>query len=302
MAGHVPGATDSLTAESHFISLKPGVQLHMRRFYTQAEGIPVFLLHGSIENGRIFYSDSGKGLGPWLAHQGYDVFVADLRGRGKSTPRIDKDADYGQDEAIHEEIPAFVDAIHGLRGKVPMHWMAHSWGGVNLLSYLANPVVPVDVISLVFWGTKRRITVRNWAWLYMIKFGWEWLGKRVIRKKGFLDAIGSKMGADNISAKTYWETQEWILSKSWKHWKTAFDYQAALAEFKLPPILHLAGKKDKVLGNPKDVRYLMKQCGPHHDQTFHLLSKRDGFLHNYGHIDMLTHKDAVRDQFPIVLE
>ena len=54
---------------SIFLPFKDGAQLHMRRFSRGGEGVPVLLLHGSIENGRIFYSESGKGFAPWLAER-----------------------------------------------------------------------------------------------------------------------------------------------------------------------------------------------------------------------------------------
>ena len=52
-------------------------RLHVRRFV--GEGPPILLLHGSVENGRIFYTDSGRGLASYLARNGHDVYVCDLR-------------------------------------------------------------------------------------------------------------------------------------------------------------------------------------------------------------------------------
>ncbi len=58
------------------------------------------MLHGAVENGKIFYSDSGRGLAPFLARRGFDVYVGDLRGRGESRPHISRSSRYGQTEAI----------------------------------------------------------------------------------------------------------------------------------------------------------------------------------------------------------
>ncbi|PTB97869.1 hypothetical protein C9994_00645 [Marivirga lumbricoides] len=102
---------EMITSESHFIE-KEGYNLHLRRFFTPDAKASIFLLHGSIEDGRIFYSKSGKGLAPFLAQNGYDVFVADLRGKGKSTPNISPESDFGQKEAIMEDMPAFMDYIN----------------------------------------------------------------------------------------------------------------------------------------------------------------------------------------------
>lgn len=50
-------------------------------------GIPVLMIHGMVEDGRIFYHPSGKGLGCYLARQGYEVYVADLRGTARFQSR-----------------------------------------------------------------------------------------------------------------------------------------------------------------------------------------------------------------------
>ena len=73
------------------------------------------MLHGAVENGKIFYSEKNKGLASYLAHHGFDVFVADLRGRGLSEPAIKKGAIHGQTESITEDIPAFINEIKKLK-------------------------------------------------------------------------------------------------------------------------------------------------------------------------------------------
>src|SRR5258706_5010461 len=132
------GIKNDYSEESFFIPFHSTEQLHLKRFCGNENGPIAFLLHGSIENGRIFYSRSGKGLAPFLAKNGYDVFVADLRGRGESTPPIGKQSDYGLTESIAEEIPAFLNEIKRLRGDAPQYWMAPSWGGILMLCFLAR--------------------------------------------------------------------------------------------------------------------------------------------------------------------
>lgn len=276
-------------------------RLHMRRIYARATGLPVFLLHGSIENGRIFYSENGKGYAPFLARAGYDVYVGDLRGRGKSTPSVQRGATYGQAEAMGIEIPAFLAEIQRRRGPVPLHLGAHSWGGVSLIGMLARSPGRWDVRSLVLFGSKRRISVRNWAYWWKIGFFWKTLGRLAIATKGYLPARELRMGADNISKNTFRQTDAWVCAADWKHWHDGFDYRAALSQVSLPPTYYLAGIRDDVLGHPKDVQLLAAETGDHQVREYHLLSKKSGQMHNYGHIDMLTHADAQNDHFPMAL-
>lgn len=295
-----------LQYESHFLadpSYPEGEQLHLMRIVADPEqpGTPVFLLHGSIENGRIFYSANGKGFAPFLAREGFDVYVADLRGRGKSVPAISRRSDYGQSDAIAVEIPRFLAHIVEQRGDVPMHLGAHSWGGVNLLSYLARPKVPVKVASLVFFGTKRRITVRSLRYHWMISFGWHTLGRVMLATRGYLSGRIFGMGSDNISRKTWRETNEWIYRPEWTHWEDGFDYSAAWRKMKVPPLLSFAGANDQVLGNPTDVQLTLNELGPDQPVKFELLAKQNCHLHDYGHIDMLTHPLCEEDHFQMAL-
>jgi len=293
--------SEELKFESHYREIEGGDRLHVRRIYQNPTGEPVLLIHGFFENGMIFYTESGKGYAPFLAQQGYDVFVADLRGRGKSEPRINRDSDFGQQEFLSMEMPAFLALIKDLRGNCPVHWAAHSWGGVMLLAYLAvsDPMPPVA--SMVLFGAKRRISVRNWSYFVSILLGWRLIAPLAIRWKGYLDAVSLKMGADNESKRVFEETAYWVKEKQWRHWSTGWDFAAALQKKKLPPTLYLAGKKDKVLGHPTDVALLASETG---DQVkkLHLLSVENGHALDYGHINMLVHPKAVGDVYPVALQ
>jgi hypothetical protein len=57
-----------------------------------------------------------------------------------------------------------------------------------------------------------------------------------------------------------------------------------------------------VLGHPKDVALLAEETGAYQVKRVVVLGKRNGNLHNYGHIDMLTHPDAPRDHFRTALD
>lgn len=286
----------ALFEESIFIPVTDVDRLHIKRFYTDSSGIPLFLIHGSIENGKIFYSSSGKGLAPYLAQKGFDVFVVDLRGRGKSTPAIDKTATHGLTNTIEEDIPAVARKIKELKGDVPQHWLSHSWGGVSLLAYLAKHNKEFNVKSMVFFASKRHISIRTLHKYYLINILWDTMGTFAVWRNGFLPALKIKMGSDNESARCYKETNEWVFQKKWIDWRDKFDYAEALSNQELPPLLLLTGAGDKVLGHPTDCRYMLNEIQSN-TAEFRIIGKNTGHLHDYDHNTILTHPDAPKDQF-----
>lgn len=289
-----------ITQESIFIPVTETDTLHLKRFSKQQQGKPFFLVHGSIENGRIFYSSSGKGFAPFLAEQGYDVFVADLRGRGQSTPAISGKSNFGLSHTLTEDFPAFISKIKELKGDVPQLWGAHSWGGVLMLAYLARPAVPVRVQAMTFFATKRRISIQSFKRFFMIDIMWNLVANIAVATTGALYAKQLKMGSDSETRLTHNQTNEWVEQRRWLDWDDNFDYAAALRRKSLPPTLYLTGAKDDVLGHPKDVQKLMQEAGPS-NSVFQLVGKATGYRHDYGHIDILTHPDAPEDHFAEVV-
>jgi len=286
--------------ESHFID-KGSYKLHFKRIYKHKTGKAIFLLHGSIEDGRIFYSKSGKGLAPFLAEHGYDVYVADLRGKGQSTPKIDQDSEFGQQEAIMEDMPDFIHGIESLKGASISFFMAHSWGGVILLSYLAR--FDYDQLQgIVLFGSKRDVRVQNMYRWINIDLLWNRLGTYMVNKYGFLPAVKYKVGSDNESGPFFLQVNKWVYSKDWIDQFDGFNYAEALQQKALPPILSLTGSKDTHSGHPKDVKRLLVEIGSKEHHTFKLVGKSNGYTVNYDHINLLTHPKAKDEHFQDVID
>lgn len=291
-----------LIQEDHFIPVGKGNdKIFLKRWHTGNGGVPVFCLHGSIENGRIFYTGHGKGLAPYLAHNGYDVFVGDLRGRGKSKPKVSAKLECGQYEAIMEDIPGFVNKIRELTGQDSMHWVAHSWGGVLLSSAYARFNEDFKILSQVYFGCKRRITVFNWERLLKMDIGWNLIGGMSVFFQGYLPAKELGMGADNEPRNHYKQMNKWISPRGIWIDIDGYDYIEAFKKINLPPTLYLAGGSDNLLGHPKDVKLMMTETNTE-NHPFHMLSIENGHKKDYGHIDMLTDKLAQDDVYPLALE
>lgn len=288
-----------LEIKSYYIPLK-GESLHLKRFFVKEDGIPVFLLHGSMENGKIFYSRSLKGLAPYLAEKGYDVFVADLSGRGDSTPTVGKNREHSrsQTDSIVEEIPAFHAFIAKLKNNQSQHWVAHSWGGILMLAYIAR-FGGSGIASLCFFATKRRIGIRSFEKLMKVDLVWNLMGRFFGKVYGYFPAKELKIGSDNEPYRYYRQTVNWVYNKKWIDPEDEFCYRKALRSQDVPPTLYFAAKEDHVLGHREDIKRLMEEVGSDKDK-FILLSEANGNQLDYDHINILTHPKAGLDQFPLL--
>lgn len=286
--------------ESHFIELAAKEKLHLKRFCGDPAGPVIFCLHGSYDSGRTFYNKEGsRGLAPFLAAQGFDVYIADLRGHGESTPAVSAQSRFGQSEIIQEDLPAFEKKINELRPHAPRFWLAHSWGGVLLLSYLArHPEAAENLRGLVFMGVKRRIVLApRWQRLKLFLL-WYQLAPLLIRFYGYFPAPKLKLGSQNDSRKFSLQSMQWNRSRSlWRDSDDAFDYAGQIKKVRLPPILNVCGQNDLIAGHPKDCALFLQEVGA--QKVDHLLlSKAQGFQHDYNHVSMMIHRSGPQDHFP----
>jgi len=292
----------AVTQQSVFIKLDEEQTLHLRRIaYDNASGPAVLFLHGAVENGKIFYTHNNKGLAPFLAEHGYICYVADLRGRGQSKPAISKHAKYGQTEAILEDIPAFIDKITELEGQPAKYWVAHSWGGVLMNSVFARfPEYINDVKACAYFGSKRSLYNHHPKKYLQGNLIWYTLAPLLAKKHGYLPAKKLKWGSDDESQKSHLQSMQWAKRQPWIDSDDGFDYSKEISTLTLPPILHIAGVRDKALAQPIDIQKFMDESGQG-IQTMTIYGRKHGHQFDYDHINMLTHPKAREDQFTDLL-
>jgi pimeloyl-ACP methyl ester carboxylesterase len=271
----------------------------LHRFSTVPGGEVVVLFHGYFEDGRIFYSNNGKGLAPFLASNGFDVFVVDFPGKSESKHTISQGLDYSQHDIITKMIPTILETIRTLSGKTYLHIGAHSWGGVVVMAYMAR-FKDAHLASFFSFGAKRRIGRINVRRLIYIEFGWNVMGNYLCNKHGYLPFKKMRMGNEDEAKSYFKQTSKWIYSRNWIDPYDQFDYTDGFKNYEAPRSLFITGKGDKILGHPKDVAALKDELHSSISQ-FEVIGKHTGYKHNYDHINLLTHKDAPSDHFLLIV-
>lgn len=291
-----------ISQTSHFIELANKDKIHLRQITESNDGPSVLFMHGAIENGRIFYTNSNKGLAPFLASNGFNCFVADLRGRGLSVPTISAKSKTGQHDSIVEEIPAMFDFIKKQTGSNISHLCAHSWGGVLLNSVLARfPELRESVKSMVYFGSKRSLYNNHPYKLFQVNIVWYFLSVLLVKKYGYLPAKKFKFGADDETALSHKEGVDWVKKNPWIDKQDGFDYGEVLQSTELPATLHIAAINDKALAQKVDIEAFIAESGIG-KQVLSMYGLKFGHSLNYDHINMLTHEKAKIDIFGDVLD
>jgi len=277
-----------------------GDQLHVRRIWCGEKpvGAPVLMLHGTVEDGLIFYSHGGRGLACWLAREGWQVFVPDLRGKGRSWPGIDQYSDHGFHETVCDDLPALSKLIRRHCGEQPQIWITHDTGGaLAAASLIRFGQEALNVDQLVHFGARRLISSNHLKKRLLVDWLWNRIGRLCVSFQGYLPAERLGLGTNRETLRGFHDGINWSTREQWIDSSDGFDYSEKVRKRHWIRSLYFASAADVALANPDDVRDFMHELG-RHDGRMIVLSKAGGNRQDYSHTGMLLHPDAELDHFP----
>lgn len=143
-----------VTEDFHISSTAPGVQLFLRNKHPKGlknfnAARTVLYVHGSTQPSETVF-DLAVGNGSWadyIASQGYDVWLVDVRGYGGSAPPSDQSKPFATTREAVEDLCAAVKHILSKRAISKIQLIGWSWGTVITGSYAAER--PEHVAGLV---------------------------------------------------------------------------------------------------------------------------------------------------------
>ncbi|KIY96036.1 lipase [Monoraphidium neglectum] len=133
------GPEDGVQRTGYTCTTSDGVRLHLVRGFCAAaaaarpRGHPVMLVPGLASSAEATFDVVPRlSLFGHLARQGYDVWLVDLRGNGKSGAPDVRPLSEGWcvDDHLFRDMPSAVELILRETGAEQLHWIGHSMGGM----------------------------------------------------------------------------------------------------------------------------------------------------------------------------
>lgn len=133
----------AMTEETYTIESAPGVSLRLYRLKPGGTVFPkpVLLTHGYGVHSGVFDVEPSHSLARHLVEKGFEVWMADTRGSGESSPESLTDLPawhFSFDDMVHVDMPVVIDFMLQKSGAAQFHWIGHSFGGPIILAYLGT--------------------------------------------------------------------------------------------------------------------------------------------------------------------
>jgi alpha-beta hydrolase superfamily lysophospholipase len=225
----VPATTSELEART-----ADGVTLRIDR--VPARGVrrgAVVCLHAMMTDSRYFGAQRSGMLVEAFAVRGFDAYVPDFRGHGRSVPPHARGGTWSFDDLVELDLPAIVEACATASGDTPdrLVIVGHSMGGLVASAALATGRIPppreLVLAATGMWlggGIARRALMATY--------------RAVARRVGFAPIRALRAGNADESTAYVEQLTGWVLRGRWVS-RTGIDYLAALANIRTPTRAYL---------------------------------------------------------------
>lgn len=256
---------------------------------TRRGGVPPLLLvHGTFSNRLFFLGTGERGLARYLAGLGYDAWVAELRGHGRSGD-LGRASDWNFEDWIRRDAPALLRGVREATGADRVLWIGHSAGGVIAVAYAGlAEAESASLAGIIMAGAPHPARPGAWhAPLAAIGYG-------ITRLFGRFPARAIGIGPEDEHQGIMGQWMMWNVRGRWIG-TDGTDYLANARRVTVP-VLALAGAGD-IIAPPSACRALLDTLGSA-DRTLIIGGKRFGFAENFNHDRVLVSTPAREQVWP----
>jgi pimeloyl-ACP methyl ester carboxylesterase len=322
-----------VSARDHLLRTADGWSLHLRRYPAEpaADGPgargPVLFVHGMGANRYNFDLNPRHSLAQAAAREGFDAWVVELRGRGRSRPPAGVAPDFCFDDFLAGDLPTVLEFL-AVEAPGPVHWVGHSMGGMLGVAWAIRQGCE-RLRSLVLFGTPLRFDRSQWglqAWSRLVALqrflptmDQRALGRRFVpllvrgprALKPFLRFLANP---DNVDPDTTVEIFErlvaneppglilqfadWVRSGEFRSRDGSTSYTRNLDRVRVP-VLAVCGDQDRMAPAAQTASQPGALPGAQVERL--VLSRAAGFSADYGHGDLLVGRRAPEEVYPRVL-
>ena len=320
-----------LRPETTFAKTTDGWKIALHRYRprggVQAGQAPILLCHGLGANRYNLDAPGKLSLARHLCRHGFDCWVVELRGSGKSTrPHLFNRFkwDWNFDHYVKSDIPAALNAIGEATGEGRVHWVGHSMGGMVAYAYLMtfDPSRLRSVVAIAspsFAHVAHPIIDRAVRFRKLLRY----VPTIPYSSASFLIAplmpifkptVGRLFGnPENLDTRDLQKLvilvpqslpttliaqfADWYALKGFMDGHQSTHYFRELHRIQSPTLI-MAGSVDR-LTPPKDLAHVFDSIGSK-DKKLMVFGKESGCRHEYGHIDLVLGRHAPDEVFPHV--
>jgi pimeloyl-ACP methyl ester carboxylesterase len=325
-----PGAKAShcTATERHPVVTADGAEVVLHRHPSEG-GRPVVIVHGISSNHHCWDLSAGRSLGTYLADQGIDAWLLDLRGHGDSRFWADGHrlrSGWTVDDYGLQDLPAAIDYVRRETGQPQVGLVGHSLGGMVAAIYASSyPGGDKSLSSLVAVGSPMEFSDPDPVLLSGL------LAARIYGP--FLPVVPSPLAAriqgalpgkvlpvddllfndisEDMRTTMYRRIVSPMVGGELKQFGQSLrtgtftaaggtvDYGALLGRIETPTLV-IAGRADRVAPPDRVLAYYQGVGAA--EKAFVIAGRAYGFSVDYGHLDLPLGDHAQEEIFPLISE
>jgi len=303
-----------------------GWKIALHRYVRRTDRKPVLLVHGLASNRHnMDFPIKGLSLAQHLWEEGWDTWVIELRGAGKSSrpSGFQWRKGWNADQYVLHDLPTAIRFILEKTSQTQLHWIGHSLGGLLIPPFINThsadvlrsvvmaaspltgipekffkwinltdpflrflPMIPNKILAKIIGLRPNLMKWGPFAPLY-IK---ENMDDQTIR-------MGAKVALDDLPATLVRQFHRWMREPRFQSPETKIRYFMDFKKMKVP-ILMIAGSNDPFT-RASELRKVYDKVGTRKKMLV-VFGKDYGHACDYSHWDIILGRHARREVYPLI--